>query len=93
MGPLILVYPAWLTTYRLLCAMQPHKSTHEPSTQDENLAHETEKMFAVQICWGCFVAEVWEWLMPMSVAWGESSSHLLGNVDKKFEAKIQYCGL
>ena len=36
----------------------PRKSTHEPSTQDENLARETEKLFAVQICWGCFVAEV-----------------------------------
>ena len=57
--------------------MRPRKSTHEPSTQDENLARETEKMFAVQICWGCFVAEVVQWLMPTSVAWGESSSHPL----------------
>ena len=56
--------------------MRPRKSTHEPSTQDENLARETEKTFAVQICWGCFVAEVAQWLMPTSVAWGESSSHL-----------------
>ena len=38
--------------------MRPRKSTHEPSTQDEILAREIEKMFAVQICWGCFVAEV-----------------------------------
>ena len=57
-GPPILAYRAWLATYRLLCAMRPRKSTHEPSTQDENLARETEKTFAVQICWGCFVAEV-----------------------------------
>ena len=28
------------------------------NTTDENLACETEKIFAVQICWGCFVAEV-----------------------------------
>ena len=34
------------------------RTTHVPSTTDENLARETEKMFAVQICWGCFVAEV-----------------------------------
>ena len=26
--------------------------------QMKNLACETEKMLAVQICWGCFVAEV-----------------------------------
>ena len=38
--------------------MRPCSPTHKPCTQDENLAHETEKMFAVQICWGCFVAEV-----------------------------------
>ena len=39
-------------------AMRPCSPTRKPSTQDENLARETEKMFAVQICWGCFVAEV-----------------------------------
>ena len=39
-------------------AMRPCSPTHKPCTQDENLARETEKMFAVQICWGCFVAEV-----------------------------------
>ena len=38
--------------------MRPCSPTHKPCTQDGNLARETEKMFAVQICWGCFVAEV-----------------------------------
>ena len=29
--------------------MRPYSPTHKPCTQDENLARETEKMFAVQI--------------------------------------------
>ena len=41
-----------------LRAMRPCSPTYKPSTQDENMARETEKTFAVQICWGCFVAEV-----------------------------------
>ena len=45
-------------SHKLGSSVHSGRTTPEPRTTDENLAHETEKTFAVQICWGCFVAEV-----------------------------------